>query len=338
MPQAWRGAGQPASLRVEMRPEGVVVRCSACCVRSDGDLRTLLRRAETEMTASRASALAKLPAVNAPGAAAAGQDDGTVHVNVPIHPAKQLDLGEVERHTSAYLRRFGKCAEHDDAIVSVRVLRSGPLVTFVYQPCCDAGRHALGRAKDKLETTLSALDRGGAVKLPDGQYLVTGPRVPPGPGQRPVTADVAAAYARRGKLQHIVRTNGEPDVFSRETADEEARRAYKPGDPPPPCTAENIRIFTKRGVLQATEHALQVGKPLSEFAMIFDWERQCAHVYTAPDARSLFAQAGDCPALIEELDANAGETLLVFIFANGRYDRTMRVTGRGHVVGYAAEA
>jgi hypothetical protein len=72
--------------------------------------------------------------------------------------------------------------------------------------------------------------------------------------------------------------------------------------------------------------------------MLFDWDEQVARVCPAAEMRALFVEGGDCPSLIEELDANSGETLLVFIFAESRYNRTMRVTTRGFVVGHAGDA
>jgi hypothetical protein len=106
----------------------------------------------------------------------------------------------------------------------------------------------------------------------------------------------------------------------------------------PPCTAENIRIRTKKLIAAATSLALKGGRPLSDYACIVDWDMQVMRVETARATRELFVGAGDVPFLVEELDANSGETLLVFIFANDRYDRTMRVTSRGYVVGREGEA
>ena len=111
-----------------------------------------------------------------------------------------------------------------------------------------------------------------------------------------------------------------------------------PGSRPPPCTAENIRTCIQKATAEATELALKEGRPLSAYAMVYDWDRQVAMLQPAADLRALFVEAGDGPSLVEELDANSGETLLIFIFAENRYDRTVRLTSRGYFVGSAGSA
>lgn len=309
--------------------------CTPCCVRSESDVRTALRQLET-VIASRLQDVAP-PATNAIGADTAGEDEGLVHVHHATSPGAKVDVPGLPRASSAYLRKKTTCPNHDDLIVGIRTVTSRTSVTQIYTPCCAVGRAALLKAKEKLEATSDAMLRGAPVKLPDGTYLVATPPAPPGPGMHNVSADVAARYAHMGRLPHVVRgDDGSVEVVDKESDPAAARDPAAPW--PPPCTDENVRAYSRKPIAAATERPLKEGRPLSDYAILYDWDEQVVNVQPADDLRALFVKAGDCPKLIEELDGNSGETILLFLFAENRYRCTVRSTARGYMVGEGGTA
>ena len=245
-----------------------------------------------------------------------------------------------------------RCAKHGASVREIDVQMKPGRAAVSVTPCCV-------RAGKELEAHLRKLKAVWDDRVPDvagaGQRSVRPHDPPPtiaasppmpfvpfatsGTGQRAVSKDVARSYAQAGRLQHIAHLNGEKvDVYSSETAEDEMLATSVADGKVPPCTAENIRIRTKKLIAEAAKLALEERRPLSDYASYVDWDRQVMHVEPAAKTRKMFVEAGDVPNLVEELDANTGETLLVFIFANNRYDRTMRITARCFVAGKAGDA
>jgi hypothetical protein len=156
-----------------------------------------------------------------------------------------------------------------------------------------------------------------------------------------VSRDVAALYAQPGRIEHVVRLNGadsDIDMYTLECIDADARAKEMPDKWPPALTPENIRRYTRALIASVLERAVKEGRPLSSYAATFDWDKQVGSAWRSSELRELFVEAADCPILVEELDASGDDTLLLFLFANDRYDRTVKITSRGFLVGSAGRS
>jgi hypothetical protein len=277
-----------------------------------------------------------------------------VRLDLPIRDlaTEPIDAEGVREMVRSFVVARVKCRKHEPAVGAIQVRVEPGRAVVEVAPCCTLTAKELGARLRKIKGV--ADDRVPDVIAP-GQRLIragnsplaiaSAPPVPfvplltTGTGRRAVSKEVAAAYAKAGRLHHIARTNGDSvEVYSAETADDEMLATHAPGGTVPPCTAENIRIRTKRLCTEAARLALTEGRPLSDYAAMVDWDTQMMHIKPKGMLREMFVSAGDVPALVQEMDENEGETLLVFIFADGRFDRTMRVTGRGFFVGKDGEA
>ncbi|HEY2512968.1 MAG TPA: hypothetical protein VGI39_19005 [Polyangiaceae bacterium] len=237
-----------------------------------------------------------------------------------------------------------RCKKHGRPVrkLDVRVEHDTARVTV--SPCCSRIREALrthlretARRDDPRASAPDSREEAPRAQAPGAFPPPTAlPFAPLGPrstGRRAVSAEVAARYADAGRLQTIVRTNGETvDVLSGDAAKDEPLPAAADGGAPP-CTVENLRLRTRGLIAEATKLALRERRPLSDYASIVDWDHQVMRVQPVYQVRKLFVEAGDVTPLVEELDANTVGTMLIFVFAKDRYDRTIRITARGFVVG-----
>jgi hypothetical protein len=262
-------------------------------------------------------------------------------------PPATIGADSVESMVRSFALARVRCTKHGAPVSEIHVGMKPGKAAVTVTPCC-------ARPAKDLKIHFRKLKAVGDDRVHDavrpGQHIERQHDPPPtiavapptpfvpfttsGTGRKAVSREVAALYAQAGRLQHIARVNDgeEIDVYSSESAGEELL-SMGPDGRAPPCTVENIRIQTRKMIAEATKLALRERRPLSDYAAFVDWDDQFMHVQPASQIRATFVEAGDVPNLVEELDANAGETLLVFIFANNRYDRTMRITARGFVVG-----
>jgi hypothetical protein len=267
---------------------------------------------------------------------------------IPVVPGVATDGVEETKVTlRKVIQAKVRCRKHDLAVGAIHVQRENERLVADCTPCCARSAKDVKATLQKLEAAFgrifplvaSASSPGATPLFGAGLVHLTPPPPTVGvTGMRAVSNQVAAAYAMAGKLQHLVRTNGgAPEVFSAESADDEA--ATWTDGKVPPCTDENIRRFTKRLIAQVTELAMKEGRPLSDYGAIFDWDQMQINVDRVDEVRALFARAPQEGApLIEQLDANPEGTMLVFVFAERRHQRTLTLTSRGAFIGHAGTA